>query len=110
MFESQIHVASEPGFGLAHEIAAATPSRTSPGPAKRGPEAVERIVRLYERDRNLGEAFNAFFDRVGPAVFEAEVEDLTIPGEFSDDNQQMFIDWNRLELYQLQRGEGECAI
>lgn len=79
-------------------------------PAKRGPEAVERIVRLYERDRTLGEEFNAFFDRVGPAVFEAAVEDLTIPGDFSDDNQQMFIDWNRLELYQLQRGEGECAI
>jgi sulfite reductase beta subunit-like hemoprotein len=79
-------------------------------PAKRGPEAVERIVRLYERDRNPGEEFNAFFDRVGNVPFEKEIEDLTLPGDFTDDNRGMFIDWNRLDLYQLQRGEGECAV
>ncbi|MGB4861430.1 MAG: nitrite/sulfite reductase [Tepidiformaceae bacterium] len=79
-------------------------------PAKRGPEAVERVVNLYERDRKPGEEFNTFFDRVGSEPFENEIRDLTLPGEFSDDNQQMFIDWNRLELYQLQRGEGECAM
>ncbi|MGE0597985.1 MAG: nitrite/sulfite reductase [Dehalococcoidia bacterium] len=79
-------------------------------PAKRGPEAVERVVKLYERDRQPGEEFNAFFDRVGSAPFEEEIKDLTLPGDFSDDNLQMFIDWNRLELYQLQRGEGECAV
>jgi len=79
-------------------------------PAKRGPEAVERIVQLYERERQPGEVFNAFFDRVGSSPFEKAIEDLTLPGDFSDDNQQMFIDWNRLELYQLQRGEGECAV
>ena len=79
-------------------------------PAKRGPDAVERIVALYERERGTGETFNAFFDRVGTAPFEKAIEDLTLPGEFSDDNQSMFIDWNRIELYQLQRGEGECAV
>ena len=79
-------------------------------PAKRAPEAVERVVRLYEQERSEGEAFNAFFDRVGSDPFEKAIEDLTLPGDFSDDNKQMFIDWNRLELYQLQRGEGECAI
>lgn len=79
-------------------------------PAKRGPEAVERVVKLYERDRNAGETFNAFFDRVGTKPFEEAIEDLTLPGDFSDDNRSMFIDWNRLDLYQLQRGEGECAV
>lgn len=79
-------------------------------PAKRGPEAVERVVKLYERERKPGEEFNTFFDRVGTEPFENEIRDLTLPGEFSDDNQHMFIDWNRLELYQLQRGEGECAM
>src|SRR5688500_17088629 len=79
-------------------------------PAKRGPEAVERVVKLYETERQPGEEFNAFFDRVGSKPFEQAIADLTLPGEFSDDNQQMFIDWNRMELYQLQRGEGECAI
>lgn len=79
-------------------------------PAKRGPEAVERVVKMYERERQAGETFNAFFDRVGTKPFEDAIEDLTLPGEFSDDNRSMFIDWNRLDLYQLQRGEGECAV
>ena len=79
-------------------------------PAKRGPDAVERFVAFYERERQPGETFNAFFDRVGTTPFEQAIEDLTLPGEFSDDNQSMFIDWNRIELYQLQRGEGECAV
>ena len=79
-------------------------------PAKRGPEAVERFVRLYERDRTDGEAFNDFFDRVGSKPFEAAIQDLVLPGEFVDENRSMFIDWNRIELYELQRGEGECAV
>lgn len=79
-------------------------------PAKRAPEAVARFVSLYEGNRAGGETFNQYFDRVGTKPFEEAIQDLTLPGEFSDDNQQMFIDWNRLELYQLQRGEGECAV
>ncbi len=34
-------------------------------PAKRVPEAVERWVRFYESERDDGEHFNAFVDRVG---------------------------------------------
>ncbi len=79
-------------------------------PAKRAPEATERMVQVYERDRNDGEAFNSFFDRVGTAPFEAAVKDLVLPGDFTDDNKGMFMDWGKLDLYQLQRGEGECAV
>jgi sulfite reductase beta subunit-like hemoprotein len=79
-------------------------------PAKRGPDAVERVVALYERERQPGEVFNAFFDRVGPKPFEDVLKDLALPGDFSDDNRSMFMDWGKLELYQLQRGEGECAV
>lgn len=79
-------------------------------PAKNGPEAVERFVKVYESNRNAGEAFNDCFDRIGAAPFEVAVKDLTLPGDFIDENKNMFIDWNRLELYELQRGEGECAI
>ncbi|HET7508337.1 MAG TPA: hypothetical protein VFJ53_08275, partial [Solirubrobacterales bacterium] len=38
-------------------------------PAKRVPEAVERWVRMYEADRNEGEEFNAFAERVGAEPF-----------------------------------------
>ena len=79
-------------------------------PAKRTPDAVERWIGLYQREREDGEEFNDYFDRVGKTPFEEAVRDLTIPGEFSEDNRQMFIDWTKFELYVLERGEGECAV
>ncbi len=79
-------------------------------PAKRAPEAVERLLAMYERYRNPGEVFNDYFDRVGAKPFEEAIRDLTLPGEFDDENQSMFIDWGKLDLYRLERGEGECAV
>jgi sulfite reductase beta subunit-like hemoprotein len=79
-------------------------------PAKRVPEAVERWVRLYETERNEGEEFNAFVERVGTEPFEAAVKELTMPAEFSLETMQQFIDWNRSSPYEVVRGEGECAM
>ncbi len=79
-------------------------------PAKRVPEAVERWVRFYESDRDEGEEFNAFVDRVGAPEFEARVKDLTLPIEFSLENMNQFIDWNREVPFEVIRGEGECAV
>src|SRR4051794_714662 len=79
-------------------------------PAKRVPDAVERWLRLYERDREDGEEFNAFAQRVGYETLEAEVKELALPVEFSLDTMNQFIDWNRHEPYKVVRGEGECAV
>ena len=79
-------------------------------PSKRVPEAVERWVRLYESERDEGEEFNPFVERVGAEPFEAAVKDLTMPAEFSLETMQQFIDWNRSSPYEVVRGEGECAI
>jgi sulfite reductase beta subunit-like hemoprotein len=79
-------------------------------PAKRVPEAVERWVRFYESERTEGEEFNAFVDRVGPAEFEAQVKDLTMPIEFSLENMSYFIDWTKQSPFEVVRGEGECAV
>jgi sulfite reductase beta subunit-like hemoprotein len=79
-------------------------------PAKRVPEAVERWIRLYEADRDEGEEFNPFAERVGAEPFEAAIKDLTLPVEFSLETMQQFIDWNRSSPYKVERGEGECAI
>jgi len=79
-------------------------------PAKRVPEAVERWIALYEGERNEGEEFNAFAERVGAEPFEAAVKELTLPAEFSLETMQEFIDWNRSSPYEVVRGEGECAI
>ncbi|MBA3260880.1 MAG: nitrite/sulfite reductase [Thermoleophilaceae bacterium] len=79
-------------------------------PAKRVPEAVERWLRLYEAEREDGEAFNPFAERVGSKRLEDEVRDLALPIEFSLDNMSHFIDWQRKEPFQVIRGEGECAV
>jgi sulfite reductase beta subunit-like hemoprotein len=79
-------------------------------PAKRVPEAVERWVRFYESERSDGEEFRAFVDRVGTQEFEARVKDLTMPVEFNLENMNHFVDWNRSGPFEVQRGEGECAV
>jgi sulfite reductase beta subunit-like hemoprotein len=79
-------------------------------PAKRVPEAVERWIRYYEAERAAGEEFNTFVDRVGVPEFESRVKDLTLPIEFSLDTMNHFIDWNRDVPFEVQRGEGECAV
>ncbi|MGI9020369.1 MAG: nitrite/sulfite reductase, partial [Solirubrobacterales bacterium] len=79
-------------------------------PAKRVPEAVERWLRLYGDEREEGEEFNAFVERVGTETFEAEVKDLTMPVEFSLETLDQFVDWSRSDPYKVERGEGECAV
>jgi len=79
-------------------------------PAKRVPDAVERWVRHYEQSRNDGELFNEFVERVGTEQFERLVSDLSMPVEFGPEHITHFMDWDRKELYQVVRGEGECAV
>jgi sulfite reductase (ferredoxin) len=79
-------------------------------PARRVPDAIERWVRYYERERQDGEEFNAFVARVGPEGFQEEVKELAMPVEFNLENIQHFIDWNRKDPYKVERGEGECAV
>ena len=79
-------------------------------PSKRVPDAVERWLRFYAEQREGEEAFNDFAERVGTARFEELVKDLTMPVEFTVENMDFFVDWNRSDLYQVIRGEGECAV
>ena len=79
-------------------------------PAKRVPEAVERWVRHYEANRQDGEEWGAFVQRVGTAELEGLVKELSMPVEFGLETMGQFIDWNRDVPFQVIRGEGECAV
>ena len=80
-------------------------------PAKRVPDAVERVIDLYHSDREDDqELFSSWVDRVGLGPIQETLTDLTLPPEFSADTLPMFIDWDRQDIYILQRGEGECAV
>ena len=79
-------------------------------PAKRVPDAVERWLRMYEAEREDGEVFNDYAERIGAARFEDEVRPLSLPLEFNLENMNHFMDWQRKETFQVIRGEGECAV
>src|SRR5271163_2995604 len=79
-------------------------------PAKRVPEAIERWIRHYESSRSDGEAWGPFTERVGTSELEALVKDLSMPVDFGLETMNQFIDWNRDVPFEVQRGEGECAV
>ncbi len=79
-------------------------------PAKRVPEAVERWIRAYEDEREEGEVFNAYAERVGTKEFEDKVRDLAMPVEFGLETMTEFMDWTKKVPFQVVRGEGECAV
>jgi hypothetical protein len=65
---------------------------------------------FHESGRTEGEDFNQFVERVGTQDFEAKVKDLTMPVEFGLENLNFFIDWSKNAPFEVQRGEGECAV
>jgi sulfite reductase beta subunit-like hemoprotein len=79
-------------------------------PAKRVPDAIERWIGHYESNRNEGEEWNAFVERVGTGELEALVKDLSLPVDFGLETMNQFIDWKRDVPFQVIRGEGECAV
>ncbi|HEV3033661.1 MAG TPA: nitrite/sulfite reductase [Solirubrobacteraceae bacterium] len=79
-------------------------------PSKRVPEAVDRWIRHYEANRNDGEEWTDFVERVGTGELEALVKDLSMPVDFGLETMNDFIDWNRSVPFEVIRGEGECAV
>ncbi len=64
-------------------------------PAKRVPEAVERWLRYYEAERQDGEEFNDFAERVGPDSSRSWSRTYRCRSSSTLENMDFFIDWNR---------------
>ena len=79
-------------------------------PSKRVPDAIERWIGHYEANREEGEEFNDFAERVGTGELEGLVKDLSMPVDFELETMNTFIDWNRNVPFEVIRGEGECAV
>ena len=78
-------------------------------PSKRIEEAVKVIVDDYVANRNDGEIFNDYVDRVGAAPYEELLRPVSTVPELGRETIHYYIDWNRDVLYKVERGEGECA-
>jgi sulfite reductase beta subunit-like hemoprotein len=79
-------------------------------PSKRVPDAIERWVRHYEAERQEGEGWIGFVERVGTGELESQVKDLSMPVDFGLETMNTFMDWNRNVPFEVIRGEGECAV
>ena len=74
--------------------------------ARRIPEAVDRIVNFYERERGEGESFAAFAQRQGVNGFKPVVDDLT---KLDPSDVKLRFDWGEDTGFKLNVGQGECA-
>ena len=77
-------------------------------PARRVPAAVERLIELYVRDKDPGEAPNDFFARVDHDVVKALLADLD-KMTAADATAEDFVDLGETRAFEVVAGEGECA-
>lgn len=79
-------------------------------PARYIPDAVERLIGAYVKERSADERFSSWTARVGtPHVQELLAEYKVVP-EFNQDP-MAYVDWGQSKLFTLDdMGEGECAV
>jgi len=78
-------------------------------PAKAAPEAVVRVVRRFNDEREPGEAFRSWIDRSGGvATIAGTLKDLD---EFPDPDvaPDFYVDYDETGPYVAETGESECA-
>lgn len=79
-------------------------------PAKRVPDAFEKVLQFYWSQRHEGEEFKDFAARLGPAQFDPLLKEFNEVGELNRETLHDYIDWDKTVKYKLERGEGECAV
>jgi sulfite reductase beta subunit-like hemoprotein len=77
--------------------------------AKKAHLAIDRIFQVYLAERNSGESFYDFVTRVGAKHFEAPLEEFKWVGSLAEEP-EMYMDWGHTDLFEVIRGEGECAV
>ena len=83
---------------VAHPGQARARRRRALGAPLRGEPQRRRAVQRLRRARRR------------PTSSRALVKDLAMPVEFGPEHITHFIDWDRKDLYEVVRGEGECAV
>src|SRR3954468_7676367 len=78
-------------------------------PAKNAPEAAVRVVRRFAEERDAGEVFRSWLDRVGGAKAVAvdlkELDEFPLP----DAAPEYYVDYDETGPYVAETGESECA-
>ena len=79
-------------------------------PAKVVPKVVEKIASYYKENRLEQEPFNDFLDRVGVAELTAVAARAQETAETAEAGSDLYFDWERTNIYKVERGEGECMV
>ena len=78
-------------------------------PAKRAGEATVRVVGRFAAEREAGERFGDWLDRVGgAAAVGAELKDLDV-WPTPDERPDFYTDFGETGPYVAETGESECA-
>ena len=80
-------------------------------PAKAAPGVLKTIVTYYKDNRaDESEKFNQFLERVGLEQLTEVAIAAEESAQAADPGSDMYVDWERTNIYKLERGEGECAV
>lgn len=75
-------------------------------PSKRSPEALRRLLRDFNANKQAQETYVQYYDRQGTDYFYQMLKDLSIVDQLTADE---FIDWGNDNTYIKAIGIGECA-
>jgi hypothetical protein len=79
-------------------------------PAKAAPQAVVRVVRQFAAERNAGENFRGWMDRVGGAYAIGQaLKDLDVFPTF-DEAPEFYSDYDETGPFVAAVGDSECAV
>jgi sulfite reductase beta subunit-like hemoprotein len=112
--ERRAHGRAAPGYqmelgGQITNMSIAFGKKATKLPAKKASEAVVRVVEQFAGERDAGETFSHWLDRVGGA--EAVGKTLVDLDEFPspDEAPDLYIDFNETGPYEAIVGDSECA-
>ena len=112
--ERRAHGQSAPGYtmllgGYVGDASINFGERALRLPAKAAPEAAVRVVRRFSEEREAGETFRTWIDRVGGVKAVAEgLKDLDVFPTF-EENPDFYVDYGETGPYVAEVGESECA-
>ena len=84
-------------------------TRVARVPSKRTPQAIKKMIDHYVANRNEGEEFVAFVDRLGAKSFDTLFDEFKEVGPVHQDI-DVYMDWGKEDLFEVIRGEGECSV
>lgn len=77
-------------------------------PARRVPDAVKKLIAVFNQEKQPQELFAAWLDRVGKNKIRDLVKEFTVLPPY-EENPSLYQDWGDTSDFKVEIGVGECA-